>query len=547
MEVTELDLIDKEEQVSEKNKPLHRHPYLERANRLIYVNLLDKAESLCELFECEQPDSAEVLLVRARIAGHSNKVEESIAFEKAYLTMRPDDVHVRIGLIQKLQRYSFFEEAFEHLEFLKKTQPLQYLSNKAELLRDTSDLRGSLACWRKIIKTKPDNPKAYLRAGDILRSIGRTDDAVKSYKQALTLQPGLGGAYFALANSKSYQFSPDEIAEMVRIEKLVNFQPQDYFSLCYTLGKAFEDAGDYDASFKYYKKANDTKAGQEPYEPEVLEAFHQEQQAVFTETFFEERKGWGCQAADPIFIVGLPRSGTTLLEQILSSHKEVDACGELSDIIHIAMSFAKPGSRYDQGESGYVDTLKNMTKEQALNLGNRYLDKVSSRRKKGRYFVDKMPNNFHCVALIKLILPNAKIIDARRHPMSVGLANYRQSFPSGLRFTNQLENIGRYYGSYVNLLEHFDKVLPDFILRSSYENLVQDSERSIRRLLDYCGLKFDKKCLNFHKTKREIRTPSAAQVRQPMYSSEIEKWRKYEKHLGPLAKGLQIVLDKTTL
>jgi len=317
---------------------------------------------------------------------------------------------------------------------------------------------------------------------------------------------------------------------------------EDYLHLCFALGKALEGRNQYDESFRYYQRGNGIKEKASGYEANDTEQGVQRLKAVCDRKRFSAAEGQGYQSTDPIFIVGLPRSGSTLLEQILASHSQVDGTKELGFILAIVRRLG--GKKKKSEVSRYPEILTELSASQLSELGQEYIDRSRIHRGTAPFFIDKMPNNFLHVGLIHLILPNAKIIDARRHPMASCLSCYTQHFARGQSFTYGLANIGRYYRDYVELMDHWDRVLPGKVLRVQYEDVVADTETQIRRILDYCGLPFEEACLQFHQTERPVQTASSEQVRQPIYSGALEHWRNYEKHLDELKKCLGPVLDR---
>ena len=311
----------------------------------------------------------------------------------------------------------------------------------------------------------------------------------------------------------------------------------DHFHLCFALGKALEDQGEYAESFHYYTLGNATKCKQEGYSADETSAQTEALVTRCTASLFADKESYGNSAPDPIFIVGLPRSGSTLLEQILASHSQVDGTSELREMIAIARRL---GGKRNRGDvSLYPAILADLTSEQCRELGEEYVEQTRIQRGDAPFFIDKMPNNFQHVALISLVLPNAKIIDARRHPMATCFSGFKQLFAAGQSFTYGQTDIARYYSDYARLMAHWDEVLPGKVLRVKYEHVISDVETEVRRILDYCDLPFEEACLSFHETQRAIRTASSEQVRQPIYSGAVEQWRHYEKHLEPMRLELQ--------
>jgi hypothetical protein len=379
--------------------------------------------------------------------------------------------------------------------------------------------------------------------------LGRRQETVQSYQAAAAARPGFGDAYWSLANLKTYCFSDSEIARMRAEENTPGAQPVDRYHLCFALGKALEDRGEYAESWRYYERGNALKRAESRYRPEIMETNTRRQIEVCTAEFFAARAGVGVPDPDPIFIVGLPRSGSTLIEQILASHSKVEGTYELSDIPRIVLELQ--GSRPGPADSRYPGVLTELAPEDFRKLGERYMTDTRAYRGSkplaeapAPYFIDKMPNNFRHIGLIHLLMPNAKIIDARREPMACCFSNLKQLFASGQEFTYNIEDIARYYRTYLDLMQHWDEVLPGRVLRVSYEDVVGDLEGNVRRILEFCGLDFERACLDFHQTERSIRTASSEQVRQPLFREGLLQWRNYEPWLRPLEDALGDALTR---
>jgi hypothetical protein len=351
------------------------------------------------------------------------------------------------------------------------------------------------------------------------------------------VRPSFGDAYWSLANLKTYRFSPVEIAHMRAQEALPTTPRADRYHLCFALGKAFEDRGEYADSFHYYERGNALKKSESTYRPEPVERNTRLQKEICTRQLFADRNGVGCDSPDPIFIVGLPRSGSTLLEQILASHSQVEGTMELADIPRLVLELQ--GREAIQDNPQYPRVLGELAPEDFLRFGRKYIDDTRVYRTSGKpFFIDKMPNNFRHLGLIHLILPNAKIIDARRNAMACCFSNFKQLFASGQEFTYDLDDIGRYYRTYLELMAHWDSVLPGKVLRVNHEDVVEDLETNVHRILDFCGLPFEPQCVEFYKTERSIRTASSEQVRQPIFKEGLDQWRNFEPWLGPLNAAL---------
>jgi tetratricopeptide (TPR) repeat protein len=372
--------------------------------------------------------------------------------------------------------------------------------------------------------------------------VGAQEKAIEAYRQTIALRPGFGDAWWSLANLKTYRFSDGDIdAIRTEIEK-PDCGVEDHFHLCFALGKALESRQHYDESFKYYKKGNDAKARVEAHNPDRTHDTVEHIKSLLDQDFVASHAGQGVDVPDPIFIVGLPRSGSTLLEQILASHSQVEGTKEL---IYIPAIVRRLGGKIKHGErSKYPEILAELDQQEILDLGNEYLERSREQRGDAPFFIDKMPNNFMHICLIHLILPGATIIDARRHPMAACFSGFTQLFARGQAFTYGLKNIGRYYRDYVELMDHYDRVLPGKILRVLYEDVVNDTRQQVERILEHCGLSFEEQCLQFHRTERAVRTASSEQVRQPIYTGALQHWRHYEPHLDDLKTALGPVLGR---
>jgi tetratricopeptide (TPR) repeat protein len=362
----------------------------------------------------------------------------------------------------------------------------------------------------------------------VLKTVGQTDEAVDCFQQAIELEPMLGESYRNLANLKTYEFSPDEITSMQRLINTDEMQGLDKVLIQFALGKALEDAKQYAPSFKYYQSAN---RGYLKIRPVKYTNQNARLKSFFSAEYFSVKKEQGSDSDAPIFVVGLPRSGSTLVEQILSSHSLVDGTMEITEITSIARGLNDPNR---PGNGKYPQSIANLTVSQVKGLARRYLDYVQPLRQQAPFFIDKLPANFHHIGLIKTLLPNAKIIDIRRNPMASGWSQYKHFFAEGFLFSYDLATIGQYYNDYLELMDHWQAVLPGQILTINYEDLVNDLPSSVDTLLAYCGLKFEEACLEFHLNKRAVATASSEQVRQPLYDKALEHWRNYEAFLLPL-------------
>jgi tetratricopeptide (TPR) repeat protein len=382
----------------------------------------------------------------------------------------------------------------------------------------------------------PGAADLHLSLAHSLKTVGRREESIDAYRAAAAARPNFGDAYWSLANLKTYRFSDAELGRMRIEESAPTTALVDRYHLCFALGKAYEDRGEYAESFHYYEQGNALKKAASRYRPELIERNTRLQKEVCTRDFFAARAGWGAASAAPIFIVGLPRSGSTLLEQILASHSRVEGTSELADIPRMALDLQ--GRDPDLEHPPYPGVLAQLHADDVRRLGEKYLTDTGIYRTGKPFFIDKMPNNFRHLGLIHLILPNARIIDARREPMACCFGNFKQHFASGQEFTYSLSDIARYYRTYLELMNHWNEVLPGRVLKVEHEAVVEDLDGSVRRILEFCGLDFEISCVEFHKTERSIRTASSEQVRQPIFREGLDQWKRYEPWLGPLKAAL---------
>jgi len=411
-----------------------------------------------------------------------------------------------------------------------------YLSLQATAYVGFGRHEDAIPLYRQRLAESPASPELHVLLGHSLQSLGRQKEAIESYKTALTTRPSFGDADWSLGNLKTYRFSQGEITSMRAEEAAATTDLVDRYHLCFALGKAYEDRGDYVESWRFYERGNKFKRTETRYDPDIFEANLQKQIEVCTAQFFAARVGVGAPDPDPIFIVGLPRSGSTLLEQTLASHSLVEGTQELYDMQRIAIDMR--AHRWDLDGPRYPDAFTELPLEDFRGLGERYITDTRPYRTDKPFFVDKMPNNFRHIGLIHLMLPNAKIIDVRREPMACCFSNLKQLFATGQAFTYSIGDIARYYRAYLDLMHHWDAVLPGRVLRVFYEDLVADLDGNVKRILEFCGLGFEPACVEFYKTERSVRTPSSEQVRQPIFREGLDHWRNYDSWLGPLRERL---------
>jgi tetratricopeptide (TPR) repeat protein len=492
------------------------------------------------------PTDVPAIRMLAEVAARIGRNKDAAALLNRCLELAPSFAPARHQYAIVLQRLDRYRDALEQVGALLKTDPRNaaYHNNRAVILTKIGEYREAIDLYERILKVNPHHESIWLSYGHVLATAGRQADAIAAYRKCIEIDPGMGDAYWSLANLKTFRFDAPDVTQMRWQLTRDDISEVQRCSLEFSLGKGTEDDGLYAEAMQWYLAANARRRKREAYHGEEVAAFVKRSKALFTQEFFAARRDRGAPGADPIFIVGMPRAGSTLIEQILASHSEVEGTMELPNIITMA---AELGSVADarSDERPYPGVLARLDAAAARRLGEEYLEETRIQRKTTRpFFIDKMPNNFLHVGLICLILPNAKIIDARRHPMACCFSAFKMQFSDGHRYSYDLHELGECYRLYVEYMQHFDAVLPGRIHRVHHESLVDDTETEVRKLLDYCGLEFEPGCLRFHDNKRPVRTPSAQQVRRPIYREGLEHWRHFEPWLGPLAAALGDVLAK---
>ena len=519
-------------------------PELLGVRNLMEEGKLSKAEQLCRSFLQQQPKNIEAMRLLADLGVKTHVLDDAEFILESALVYEPDNKLVRFDYMNVLYKRQKFELCMEQAQILLDAEPdnNKYRFSFANQCVAVGRFEEALALYDEFAAADPSAAPTHLLRGHTLKTIGRIDEAVEAYRSVYRAKPDFGDAFWSLANLKTYQFEDAEIALMREHQQSETTALDDRIHLSFALGKAMEDIKDYQTAGEYYVFGNQLKQQDVQYDKERMSYKLSLQKQFCTAELFEKFGESGCSAADPIFIVGLPRAGSTLLEQILASHSMVDGTLELNNIPAIAHRLN--GRRTVYEEPRYPQVLEKLTPEVAQKLGQTYIDETKIHRQGAAYFIDKMPNNFRDIGLIQMILPNAKIIDARRHPMACCFSGFKQLFFEGQEFTYGLEEVGTYYRNYVELMDHWDAVLPGKVLSVQYEDVVADLETQVRRILDYCGLPFEESCVNFHKNERSVRTPSAEQVRQPIYTAGLEQWKNFEHCLEPLKQALGPVLER---
>ena len=521
-----------------------RDPALREVVQALQAGRIAEAQAKVRQRLLAQPNHPEALRLMADVLGRLGAHADAEIMLARCLELDPHYDGARFSYAEALFHQQKAAEAIPHLEQLLARYPndpayLNLLAGCLGLLGE-DDRIGEI--YQALLAEYPGQPKIWLNYGHALRAVGRLHDAVAAYRNCIAMAPGMGDAYWSLANLKVASFGPDDEAAMLAQAARGDLSDDDRLHLHYALGKALEDRGEYEASFGHYAQGARIRRGQIPYDAGENTALARRTKAVCTEAFFAARAGAGSPSEAPIFIVGLPRSGSTLIEQILASHSSVEGTMELPYVGLIARSLGQ-AERVGSGPR-YPECLEGLPLARFATLGESYLQSTKDHRKLGRpVFIDKMPNNFKDVGLIQLMLPGAKIIDARRHPLGTCFSSFKQHFAQGQTFSYDLGDLGRYYRDYVELMDHFDRVLPGRVHRVIYEDMVEDTETEVRRLLDYCGLPFEEACLRFYENDRSVRTVSSEQVRRPIYRDGLEQWRRYEPWLGPLKAALGPALE----
>jgi tetratricopeptide (TPR) repeat protein len=508
------------------------------ANSLFAEGETHLAERMVRQFLQQHPDHVEGMRLLARIGMKLEVLDDAEFLLESVLEFSPDYPAARYDYATVLIDRHKHAQALGQIRRLLAIEPRNpsYRTLEANALIGLGQHDAALSIFHELRAETPENPTLHLATAHAQKTVGRQAEAIESYRRAAAVRPSFGDAYWSLANLKTYRFSDEEIIRMRAEECAPRIALEDRYHLCFALGKALEDRGEYAESFGYYARGNALKKGETRYLPETLERSVRLQKALCTSQFFSERQGFGCDSPDPIFIVGLPRAGSTLLEQILASHSTVEGTKELAEIPRLVQNLN--GREPDDSRPRYPAVLAELNADQCRAFGEKFIADTRVYRTGRPLFIDKMPNNFRHIALIHLILPHARIIDARREPMACCFSNFKQLFASGQEFTYGLEDIARYYRSYIDLMQHWDAVLPGKVLRVPHEQVVDDLEGNVRRVLAFCGLDFEPACLEFYKTERSVRTASSEQVRQPIYREGLEQWRKFEPFLEPLKAAL---------
>jgi tetratricopeptide (TPR) repeat protein len=505
------------------------------AQDLMYEGKLGIADKVCRRFLQKHKHHVEAMLLLAIIGIRLKLYHEAEFLLESCVEIHPNYEAARSEFVQLLSKLGKFSQAKQQAEILLNEHPnnLQYLAAKASAMVGVGEVDQAIILYQQVIKdARSDLPGIQLLLGHAYKANGNIEQAVAAYQQAYKIRSDFGDAYWSLANTKTYRFTDDELTLMQTQLSKVDIEQDDKAHLEFALAKTYEDRKKFDNAFMHYKNGNILKNQRNHYSQAKLSEQIEAQKSVFTADFFKDHQDVGDQTPDPIFIVGLPRAGSTLLEQILASHSQVDGTMELHNILGLA-------ARLSGNKSGYPSVVNEIDSKFFTRFGKQFMQDTQCYRQGAAFFIDKMPNNFMHIGLIKTILPNAKIIDARRDPIACCFSGYKQLFAEGQEFSYDLDNLVHYYQSYQSLMAHWDSVLPGFILKVQHEDVIDDLETQVRRILDFCQLPFESSCLHFYKTKRTIKTPSSEQVRQPINSAARQQWKNFETHLNPLINAFK--------
>lgn len=530
-------------------KVANKDPRLMEAAAALVENNLPLADARLRAHLAAHATDVAALRMLAEVAGRLRRYKDAQELLERCLELAPSFDAARHNYAIVLNRQSKQAAALPQVERLLAKEPRNpnYLNLKAAILAHLGDSGESIKIYETVLAAHPQQPKVWMSYGHSLKTAGRQEDSVAAYRRAIAMEPTLGEAYWSLANLKTFRFSESDRHAIRNALERTDLTDDDRLHFEFALGKVLEDAESYEESFAHYAKGNVIRRKQHPYGAEEETRYVSRCKAQYTAEFFDKRKSAGALSAAPIFIIGLPRAGSTLLEQILASHSLVEGTMELPDLPQIARELAQHecDDEAQHREAPFFEAVAALGPTELRALGERYLDTTRIYRKTGApFFIDKMPSNWLYVGLIHLVLPNAKIIDARRHPLGCCFSAFKQQFARGQSFSYDLADLGRYYRDYVDLMAHVDRVLPGRVHRVFYESMIEDTEAEVRRLLEHCALPFEERCMRFYENERAVRTASSEQVRRPIFREGMDRWRHYEPWLGPLKQALGPVLDR---
>ena len=539
-----------------ENKPAADHAYMQMntletmPNTLLFISQilnegkLGIAEEKCREFLKQYPTNTYAMSLLSDIADRLGYFDDAEFLLESAVKLSPSDGELRMKYAMILRKKQKFAKTMEQVNILCEKFPenLSYQAQKASEIMQNGDHKGAIDLFDDILKKNPYNFSILTSKGHAQKTLGESDRAINSYQTAYQVKQDHGEAFFSLANLKTYEFSKNELNIMREQLQRVDLTMRDKAYFHFALAQGCEAVGEYDEAFFHLDSGNKIKNKQSKYSIERMDKELQAQIDVCDELFFEKHGQGGHETKDPIFILGLPRAGSTLIEQILASHSMIDGTLELPNILSMAQSLR--GDDIYGKEGNYPKSMENLSLEKRIEMGEKFISDTSMHRNEAPRFTDKMPNNFRHIGLIHLIMPNAKIIDARRYPLDCCFSMFKQLFAQGQEFTYGLTEAGSYYKSYIKLMNHWDQVLPNKILRVNNEDIIDDLEGQVVKMLNFLELPFEESCITFYETDRSVRTASSEQVRKPINKAGMDRWKPYAKYLGPLLDGLGTELVK---
>ncbi|NCF63610.1 MAG: tetratricopeptide repeat protein [Gammaproteobacteria bacterium] len=534
--------VESENAIQEAFRLNPRKAAIAEAERATRDGRMEDAEKALRELLAKDPNNARALRMLGSIALEANRYKAARRLLERAVELAPGVAMSWNDLANLHLKKDRYDEALEAVQRAIDIDPdfAHSYVVKGNILTRAQRHEDSLLAYQQGLEVSPQNVGALSGMGHVLKTIGRQDEAIAAFRKCIQANPAFGETYWSLANLKTFVFDPEEVQIMEEMAKRENLADEPKVNILVSLGKHYENEKDYDRAFENYQRGNDLRRQHEIYDPVHTQVVHDRIIKTFNAEFFAEKAGYGDPSPDPILIVGLPRSGSTLIEQILASHSMVEGTMELPDLGRTIADL----NVQTPGRTEYPEAVMPLDKEQVASLGRDYLDATSRYRTDKPFFIDKMPNNFQAIGFLALILPNAKVIDARRHPLDSCLGSYKQLFFKGQSFTYDQFELGHYYMEYRRIMDHWHDVLPGKVLEVNYEQVVTDQENQTRRILEYCGIPWEDQCLRFYETERAINTASSEQVRQPIYTKALNFWRNYEPHLGELIETMESLLKE---
>ncbi len=538
----EKKLADKRSKIGDAPAPQRRMAYeaeIVRAVKLARDGDAKKAETIYRDILAKDPDHVEAARLLAGVAVENKRYRDAEIFLRKALSTAPDYARAWVDLADVQRQRNHYDDAVESARQVVRLSPKKAESHIlfASAIGSIGEHEEAIAAYERALAISPDKAGAMCGKAHQQKTVGRQEEAIASYRKAITIRPDYAEAYWSLANLKTFRFEDSEISAMESLVASENLPDESYSQIHNALGFAYEACRNFDKAFENFQKCNRIRRKSERYDPVDTESANQRISGMFTKDYLVEKASRQETDATPIFIVGLPRSGSTLIEQILATHSQVDGTHELVEMPKVVQETRREGRK-----QRFPDALYELTPDGWRAMGRKYIERTKLYRGDAPFFVDKNPNNFLFIGVLALAIPNARVINAMRHPMDSCFGSFKQLFASGQPFTYDLTEIGEYYLQYRKLMDHWREVLPGFVLDVEYEQVVADLETNVRSILDFCGLPFEDACLRFHETERAVKTASSEQVRRPIYSSSVNLWRNYETHLETLIHILEPVL-----